>query len=817
MKRGTSRRRAARPTVHLIGNGHIDPVWLWRWPEGLAEIKATFRAALDRMGETPGYVFTCSSAAFYEWVEENDPEMFREIRRRVRQGRWAIAGGWWIEPDCNLPCGEALVRQGLYGQGYFREKFGITCRVGHCVDSFGHAATLPKILAGCGLRGYVFMRPQQHENAEVPPLAFRWKADDGSEVIALRIPDSYNAWTPEALEEKIGRSLELAARTPLGDQVFAFYGVGNHGGGPTREMLRRIAAWQKQKEMPRLVYSSPEAFMEVAASRRLPVWRGELQHHARGCYAAVSAIKTANRRAEEVLIGAEMWGAAALVVAGKKPHTAELKQGWKHVLFNQFHDTLAGSSVAAAYEDAQHQLGAAVHAAAAAANSARQAISWRIDTRGEGAPLVVFNNQPFPCTGVVETEDVGFLAAEPEKGVMGLTDSSGSPVPHQAVEPHTICGRKRFVVQVELPPLGYTVVRQRVIPRNESKRLLGRSAVRTGRLVLENDRLRLGLDRRGYLVLHDRARRRPVFDRAGGIPLIVEDRSDTWSHGVDAFRKVIGRFQRVRTRLLETGPVRGCLSAEYEWGDSQLRLDYLLGAGEGFVTVRGRVDWREQWQVLKLAFPVPLRAETWTAEVPYGTVKRPTSGEEESVQQWVDLSRGRRGLAIANGAKYSCSAEPGEIRVTVLRSPPHAFHDPFTAEDFSWHEFTDQGPQTFSLALVPHRGDWREAGVVEIARQLNRPPEVLSETFHQGPLAPADGFVRCEGKGVYIGALKEREAGGGLIVRAAEWFGRRRTARFEIPALGRTWTATFRGGEIKTFLVPESGRARVREVSMLEE
>jgi len=806
-----------RPTVHLIGNAHIDPVWLWRWQEGFAEVRATFRSALDRMRETEDYLFTSSSAAFYAWVEENDPEMFREIQQRVAEGRWVLVGGWWIEPDCNLPSGESLVRQGLYGQRYFREKFGRICRIGFCVDSFGHAGTLPKILAGCGLMAYVFMRPQLHENGEIPLLVFRWIGDDGTAVTALRIPQSYTAWTAEALEEKIGRNLELAGRTVLKDEVFAFYGVGNHGGGPTREMLRRVREWQERDEMPELVHSSPEAFLRGVEKRRLPVWRGEMQHHARGCYSAVSAVKVGNRRAEEALVAAEMWGTAALGETGRRPDTASLGQAWRHVLFNQFHDILAGSSVQEAYVDAQHQLGAAIHAAEVEANGARQAISWRIETRGEGAPLVVFNSQPFAFSGVVETEDVGFLVRDPDDGEPGLTDGAGRPLPCQAVEPHTISGRRRFVVQVEVPALGYAVMRQAAVPRNVSNQLLGKSAVRAGRLTLQNEFLRIGLDREGCLTLYDRKRRRPVFAGAGGIPLVIEDHSDTWSHGIDAFRNVVGRFAMVGAEVVEAGPVRGRLAVRYKWGDSKLTLEYLIGAGERFATVRGRVDWREQWQALKLAFPMPFRAEGWTAEVPYGTAERPTSGEEEPVQQWVDLSDGRRGLAIANDGRYSCSAEPNEIRLTVLRSPPYAFHDPFQPEDFGRHAFTEQGVQAFRLGLVPHGGDWREAGTIEIARQLNRPPSTLSESLHAGPLPASAGFARCVGKGVYIGALKEAEDGGGLSVRAAEWFGRRRTTRFELPAVGREWSATFKPHEVKTFLVPESGRKEVREVSMLEE
>jgi alpha-mannosidase len=805
------------PTVHLIGNAHIDPVWLWRWPEGFAETKATFRSALDRMKETPGYVFTCSAAAVYEWVEENDLAMFREVQRRVKQGRWVITGGWWIEPDCNVPCGESFVRQALNGQRYFRERFGVTCRAGYCVDSFGHAATLPKILAGCGYQGYVFMRPQAHENADIPMLAFRWQADDGSAVTALRIPQSYTAWTPDAVKNSIQHNVELVSETPLKDQVFAFYGVGNHGGGPTKEILSAIEGWRRDPEMPKLVYSSPEQFLDVAESAPLETWKGELQHHAPGCYSAVSLIKSGIRRAEQALLSAEMWDTAAQTALRNPPASRDLSRPWKHVLFNQFHDILPGTSVVGAYQDARDQLGGATYEASFARNAAQQALSWQIDTEGHDPPLVLFNNQPFPFEGVIETEDLGFSVGTRTRGELALADGNSNPIPHQSVEPHTICGRRRFVTRVSIPALGYRVLRQTTAYQNPSRRLLGKQAVRAKDSSIGNDRLRVSLDRRGYLVIHDRQTRRKVFDKAGAVPLVIEDTSDTWSHGVKAFRKVAGRFKRTSAEVIESGPVRGRISVSYAWGDSLLKLDFLLGAGEPFVTIIGRVDWRERFKALKLAFPVPYRADTWTAEIPYGTVARATNGDEEPIQQWMDLSAEGRGLAIANDSKYSASAEPGELRQTILRSPPYALHTPYTSDVLDQHAWTDQGPQEFRLALVPHDGDWRQSGVIEVARQLNRPVNTLPETYHDGPLPMVQGFVKATGKGIYVEAVKRSSSGDGWILRATEWFGRKRKAHFELPSIKRTWTASFRGNEVKTFLIPDSRRAAVREVNMLEE
>ena len=168
-------------TLHMIGNAHIDPVWLWQWQEGFHEVKASFRSALDRMNEDDQFKFVSSSAAFYEWVEKSDPAMFDEIKARVKEGRWRVVGGWWIQPDCNIPAGESLVRQALYGQRYFLDKFGVTATTGYNVDSFGHNSMLPQILRKAGLRYYVFLRPMPHEKG-LPNRLFWWESDDGARV-----------------------------------------------------------------------------------------------------------------------------------------------------------------------------------------------------------------------------------------------------------------------------------------------------------------------------------------------------------------------------------------------------------------------------------------------------------------------------------------------------------------------------------------------------------------------------------------------------------------------------------------------------------
>ena len=291
-------------TVHMIGNAHIDPVWLWQWPEGYQEVRATFQSAIDRMEEYPDFVFTCDSSLFFQWVEESDPPLFEQLRARVAEGRLQVIGGWWVEPDCNIPAGESFVRQALYGQRYLREKLGVIATTGANLDSFGHNATIPQILRKSGIDSYVFLRPGPKENSSVPGPLFWWQSPDGSRVLAYRIPHEYCA-----PKDDIGEHVEqaIASLPPELGEAAVFYGVGNHGGGPTRANLDQIARLNGGAD-ERLELSSMRNFFDaVGSAGDVPTWAGELQYHSPGCYTTHSGIKRWNRRTENLLQRAEKW------------------------------------------------------------------------------------------------------------------------------------------------------------------------------------------------------------------------------------------------------------------------------------------------------------------------------------------------------------------------------------------------------------------------------------------------------------------------------------------------------------------------------
>jgi alpha-mannosidase len=787
--------------LHMIGNAHIDPVWLWQWPEGYQEVRATFQSAIDRMEEYPDFVFTCDSSLFFEWVEESDPELFAKIRERIAEGRFQVIGGWWIEPDCNIPAGESLVRQALYGQRYLHEKFGITATTGANLDSFGHAASIPQILRKSGVDSYVFLRPGPKEKTLESPL-FWWESPDGSRVLAYRIPHEYCA-----PKDDLGEHVEKAIATlPEGDEEYAvFYGVGNHGGGPTKANLDQIARLGLEP-------SSLRAFFDAAAGNGArPVVRGELQYHAPGCYTTHSGIKRWNRRAENLLQRAEKWSAIADVL-GVQPYPLErLTEAWKLLLFNQFHDTLAGTSIEPAYEDARDQMGHAASIAANAFNAATQSIARQIaiEQEEEMRPVVVFNPHPWPLRTDVELE----YTWTREQG-HHVVDDEGEAVPMQLTRPLTTMSgmRSRFAFPVEVPPLGYRTYRVRLGVVEGAP--LGASDTR-----LENEHVLLEVDpmtgRIARLVLKATGADLAAPDAKHAV--VIDDRSDTWGHDVDAYDQEAGEFECVSVRLLEDGPVRAILRVQSRYGVSTLREDYVLGAEAAHVDVRVALDWHEQLKLLKLRYPTSVAPETATYETPYGHVERPTSGHEEPGQSWVDVSGDDRGLAVINDAKYGYDVRGGDIGISAVRSPVWAWHDPRELEDGGDFEYMDQGRQSFLVRLVPHAGDWRAADVVRRAAELNQPPFALIETFHEGRLPQRGSFASDGGGDVVVTVVKTAEDGdGSLVVRAYESAGRPARVTIELPLVDREFKAAFGANEIKTFLVPRDANEPVAETNLLE-
>jgi alpha-mannosidase len=810
----------ATPTLYMIGNAHLDPVWLWRWQEGFQEAKATFRSALDRLREDPEFVFTSSSAAIYEWVEHNDPAMFAEIRARVAEGRWQIVGGWWIQPDCNLPGGESFARQGLYGQRYFLEKFGVLATVGYNVDSFGHHAMLPQILRLSGMEAYVMMRPEPYEKG-LPGRLFWWESDDGAAVLAFRIPYEYCTWGRD-LERHVRRC--AAELKPPFDALMCFYGVGNHGGGPTRENLASIRRMQHDPTLPRLHFSGPNEFFADmrACDLPFPIVHDELQHHASGCYAAHSGIKRWNREGENALLAAEKWSAIAARATGL-PYP-DLSRAWKNLLFNQFHDILGGTSIEAAYDDARDLHGETMAIAGRALNDAVQSLAWKINIPFEEGvrPVVVCNPHAWPVRANLEIEMNGLAEGD------ALLDDEGRRLPLQIVAPGMLITgwRRRATFTADLPPLGYRVFRvaHAGSPAAEAATEVLPGELAASETTLENGRFRLQIDpATGFIAsLYDKRHGCEVFRGPAAVPAVIHDPSDTWSHGVYQFHDACGAFAARRVRLVERGPVRATILVESEYGASRLAQRFILYADRELIDVQATVDWREQFKLLKLRFPLNLHFWRATYEIPFGHIERPTNGEEEPGQSWVDLSGESRdtqlpyGMALLNDGKYSFDAHGPVLSMTVLRSPIYAHHLPTEPEPDEPYSFIDQGVQRFCYALLPHAGGWEGAGVPRSAAELNQRPVVLNESCHDGPLSQRASYLEAEPANIVVTAVKQAEDGGDLIVRCYETERRETEAIIRLPQWGRAIHEPFGPCEIRTFRIPLDPGQPVAEIDLLE-
>lgn len=795
----------------MIGNAHLDPVWLWRWQEGLQEAKATFRSALDRMKEYDDFVFTSSSAALYEWVEHSDPEMFEEIRARVREGRWVLEGGWWIQPDCNIPCGEAFVRQSLYGQRYFYEKFGVTSHVGYNVDSFGHNNGLPQILRKSGMDSYVFMRPMPGEKG-LPGRIFVWEGADGSRVTAFQIMFEYLSW-PGELSLHVDRCLCETDRNV--EETMIFYGVGNHGGGPTRQNIESIRKMRDERQDAYLTFGSPEDFFRTVREKgyALPVVHDDLQHHASGCYAAHSRFKKLNRYTENRLITAEKYAVMAQTLCGDS--FPDLGMAWKSLLFNQFHDTMAGTCLEVSYDDAFHQLGESVSIADRAINKAIQAISWRIQIPQDEQmrPLVLFNPLAWPVSALIECEYPNL------EDSCFITDEQGQPLPVQFIQILASAeGRRRIVFRAQLPSFGYRTYR---LFSKGGK--LPPSLSAGSPYLLENEFLRIEFDPQTGCIreMFDKENGVSAFSGAAAVPVVIDDTSDTWSHDVRVFNDRIDQLSLEGIRRIENGPVRSTIRVTCVYGHSRLVQDFSLSSGSRRVEVCVQADWHEKRKILKLFFPVHVYFPTNTYETAYAHIIREGNGEEEPCQSWFDISgtapaTGKRfGVSFLNDGKYSMSVKNSEVGLTVLRSPIYAHHVPYKPDPQKEYSYLDQGIQHFRYTILPHADGWREAATQRAACELNFPPELMVETYHpHGKLPQKLSFACCSAENVLIHVLKRSEDGSDLILRAWETAGESANALIELPLCHCRFRTQFAPCEIKTFRIAADGSAR--ETDLIE-
>lgn len=665
-----------KTVVHVVFHAHLDPIWLWPWTAGVDEALATCRSACERLDANPDAVFTQGEAWVYDVVERCDPALFARIREQVAAGRWDVTGGWWIQPDCNVPGERGFQQQIALGKSYFESRFGSFPEVAFNVDSFGHAATLPQFMTEAGQKYYVMMRPQEHE-MKLPARVFRWRGyADGPEVLVFRIRSSYNA--RELDEAKYRAPLD---GLPEGvNHTMCFAGLGDHGGGPTERLIQQVRAARNAYPDLEIRFSSPARFFAAieAVRDRLPLVVGELQHHAVGCYTIHRPVKLGCRRGEHRLHQAE----TALATVPAPDGGAWLRKAWEAVCFHQFHDTMGGTCLPSAYRYVDGQLGG-VEAAV------DEAITFALRRRLAELPdceqqrVVVWNPAGNEFTDLLEFEP--WLGHRRWTENHRLVAEDGTVVPHQCALPEALSHRPapgRLVFPLRLGPGELRVLRMQSRPDVPVGEPLPAQA---GRLEVPG----LAVATPTAMTLDGMAFPLPEL-------ALIEDASDTWSHGIDRYAEDGVAASWDEPRLTEHGPVFAEFTQTGRIGSSPLLRRVRVHAGQRLVEIHLRVDWNERNRVLKLVLDgagfAPVRR--WDG-IAGGALERALDGAERPLRDWTLLAdaAGRR-LGVLSPEVYALDATPRRVRWTLLRSPQMAWHDPHPGGRPDGR-YTDRGEHDF--------------------------------------------------------------------------------------------------------------------------
>lgn len=804
--------------LHMIGFSHIDLVWFWDKTEGFQEARATFASVLDRIQEYPDFIFTCTSPALLDFIERLDPPLFARIREQVLAGRIELTGGFWVEPDCNLPHGESMVRQGLYGQEYYLRAFGRRATIGGNVDSFGHGPMLPQILSGCGMDAYYFMRPrlsrQPDAEAEKTKPVVSWQSPDGSAVTALCLPGEYTCWFEETLRDNIKTSLAQLDPYP---SLPCFYGVGNHGGGPTIKNIEAVHALRAEFPETDLMFSTLSAFFDEVKPLSHPVLTSYLEHVNTGCYSIDHHYKQALRKAEQALLRAERLNAMAALAGCEQVETAKTYAPlWKRLLVCQFHDTLGGTSIRPARDNALRDMHGVTAQAEDLIQEALTKISQRINTQGEGTPILLFNDTGHPFRGVVDLE-LNWFCKDP----LTITDHAGHELACQQAENsctmrwYRLGGRRTVLFETELPPFGYALLRAHA---KQPQVAHAPGIPDTNSLRLENEHILAEFDEVGNMVrLVDKA----TGYQALGAPVQFEvwhDQRDSWGHHSEGrlYENSGEKFTTDEARLVTQGPLRSTIRVRQSCATARLEILYSLDKGAKAVMMRVRVLWDGPWKSLKLRMPVSRPITRSVSEAAYALMERQPSRREYYMHRFVDAQTDAgSGLAVANDSTYSFSITEDSLLFTLLRSAIFAHGDCIGWEnEFDTYEYNDLGEHEYRFALLPHGENLPKGQLMDMADRLSSPPLHFTDTNHPGAGQQnlQTNYLSMNNPSVRLGAIKPAQDNQGFILRLFDGSGAGCEAQLAVG--GAEKVLAFKPQEIKTLRL-QNGQLRFE--NMLED
>jgi alpha-mannosidase len=753
-------------TIQCVGHAHLDMAWLWPVADTWDAAERTFKSVLNLQKDFPGLTYTHSSPALFEWLEHNRPELFKQIQQKVKEGSWSIDAGLWIEPEFNVISGEAIARHILYGQRYCQEKFGTLSKIAWLPDSFGFCWQLPQLLSQGGIETFATLKLSWNDSTQFPHQLFWWQSPDGSRIRSLMLPPIGSDIDPI----KMATHAESWEKSTGISDSFWLPGLGDHGGGPTRDMLEKAQRWEKSPFFPNLTFTTPNRYLDALPPTKedLPVWKDELylELH-RGCYTTHADQKQQNRRCEDLLYQAEVFATIAQIVADRTYPKAQLDIAWKKLLFNQFHDILPGTSIPEVFNEANRDWATVKSIGDRVLHESLGAIALTIPLptppHPQAKPILVFNSLSWQRSSVIAVP----LSEETDAQYWTVYGPNQQIIPHQITSTktgETTQHRVLFSAQ-NLPAVGYQCFWICPGHKTTPKQILAD-------YTLENEFLRACIDpATGQITsLIEKSTQTEAFKGSGNQLQAFRDQGqywDAWNIDPDYAKHPLPSPTLKSIQWIEAGPIHQRLRAHYELNESTICQDYILDADTPFLKVENTINWQENQVLLKVNFPLSISSDFATYEIPFGAIARSTNPQTEADKakwevpalRWADLSNSQSnpsfGISLLTNCKHGFDASDNHLRLTLLKSP--IWPDPKA----------DRGPHHFTYAIYPHPGSWQTAHTVRHARALNIAPTIypietaINPSSTQTLIPPATStkhsFLNLHNPNLILSALKPTE------------------------------------------------------------
>ena len=761
-------------TAICVGHTHIDVAWLWTISQTREKVVRSFSTVLNLMKQYPEYIFMSSQPQLYQFIKEDHPEIYEEIKAMVRQGRWEVEGAMWLEADCNLTSGESLVRQIMFGKQFFKDEFGVDSKLLWLPDVFGYSAALPQIMKKSGIDYFMTTKIGWNEYNKMPYDTFMWRGIDGTEVLTHFIttkdydktdkPTASVTYNGVTNPSQIMGAWQRYQQKELSDEVLVCYGYGDGGGGPTKEMLETARRLEKGiPGSPRVKMGKAMDFFKtldknVSNNKKLPKWVGELylEYH-RGTYTTNGKIKKQNRKSEFLYQDLEMFSTIDMSMNGENHYNQmKINDGWKKILLNQFHDIIPGSSIKPVYEVADKQY---IHLMNSGRDLLRFAMASIISNiKLNQTSVVVFNQLGFKRSDVAQVElPVGWCNA--------LVFDGKILVESQLTENNIIFFAK------DIPSKGYKVFS---LKKEESKIVQG-NFMEMSKQNISNKFFNIEFDKDYNITsIFDKISSREILKAGerGNVLQAFEDKPieyDAWDINIFYGEKMWEINQVEGAEVIENGPVRSSIKITRKFLDSTIIQTIHIYKDISRIDFSNWIDWKEKQILLKAAFPLDIHADKATYEIQYGNVERPTHWNtswdyarfEVCAHKWADISEDNYGVSLLNDCKYGHDIKDSVMRLTLIKSAIKPNVD------------TDRVIHEFKYSLYPHVGDWKSASTVEMAYNLNCPLYTLIEEPHEGYLEDKFSFIALDKENVVIEVVKKAESSNDIIVRLYECFNRR--------------------------------------------